>query len=430
MNLDLAALHRNHVAAIFRAYQAILQADNLDAVVLHSGTLRARTRFDDQSWPLRPTPEFQHWLPLAVADSALVVGCDNLPHLILRREQNFWERPTDFALDFWKPQFEIREVMSDEALRAELPSGRVALIAEQPAWGIENLNPPSLVRALDRLRVHKTPYEIACIEEANRLASIGHRAVADAFRAGDASELDLHLLFLRATRQDDAETPYKNIVALGANAATLHHIHYVKDVRARGAESLLLDAGASFAGYCSDITRTYVKGSGAAASTFGELVARVEGLQARLCAEATLGLPYERLHERSHEEVGKALVDLGVAQSSVEEAVASGVTRAFYPHGLGHSLGLVCHDVGCAEVKPKAENPFLRNTSVISENQVFTIEPGVYFIDMLLGPLRASAARVDWKLVDALAPFGGVRIEDDVRVTAGGVDNLTRKHLP
>src|SRR5262245_38137985 len=109
MNLDLATLHCNHVVAIAREYERVLEDEGLDAIVLHSGTLRPRTRFDDQFWPLRPTPQFQHWLPLAVADSALVVRCGKMPQVLRVREQNFWERPCDFALDYWKPQFEIRE---------------------------------------------------------------------------------------------------------------------------------------------------------------------------------------------------------------------------------------------------------------------------------------------------------------------------------
>jgi Xaa-Pro dipeptidase len=71
----------------------------------------------------------------------------------------------------------------------------------------------------------------------------------------------------------------------------------------------------------------------------------------------------------------------------------------------------------------------LRNTTVITEGQVFTIEPGIYFIDVLLAPLR-NIPDVDWKLVDVLSRFGGVRIEDDVQVLANGVRNLTREVLP
>jgi Xaa-Pro dipeptidase len=176
-----------------------------------------------------------------------------------------------------------------------------------------------------------------------------------------------------------------------------------------------------------------VKGTGAAASAFGELVRRMERMQQQLCDQARPGLRYEELHERSHAGLAGILTELGVVKTSADEAVATGITRAFYPHGLGHSLGLQCHDVGCAEVKPRPENPFLRNTTVIAPDQVFTVEPGVYFIDMLLAPLRQgpNASRVDWKLTDALAELGGIRIEDDVHVRPGAApDNLTRAHIP
>jgi Xaa-Pro dipeptidase len=288
------------------------------------------------------------------------------------------------------------------------------------------------VKALDALRTTKTPYEVACLAEANRRARAGHEALREAFRGGDVPELDLHLLFLKATRQDDAETPYKNIVALGENAATLHHVAYGRQAASRAAESLLVDAAAVCRGYASDVTRTWIKGSGAAASAFGALVAGVEAMQQRLCAAVKVGMPYEQLHDESHRQVAVILREVGLVKGTAEEAVASGVTRAFYPHGLGHSLGLQTHDVGCALRTPRADNPFLRNTSDVAVGQVFTIEPGIYFIGQLLETLKAGPGGgiVDWKTVDALAPLGGVRIEDDVLVTDRGVRNLTREQLP
>ena len=260
-----------------------------------------------------------------------------------------------------------------------------------------------------------------CLAEANRRAAKGHAAVLEAFRAGAASELDLHLLYLRATAQDDPETPYKNIVALNEHAATLHHVTYTKHPSSAPAQSLLLDAGAAYQGYCSDVTRTWGEGRPAPRrSAFAALVAGVEAMQQRLCDAIAVGMPYEKLHDESHRQVAAILRDVGIAQLSSEELVAGGVTRAFFPHGLGHSLGLQCHDVGCALTKPRADNPFLRNTSVIEVGQVFTIEPGVYFIEPLLAPVRAKeVGGIDWKLVKEMGALGGVRIEDDVVVTAG-----------
>ena len=440
MEIDWGKLHRAHVSELERRYARALSDNGYDAVVIHSGLARSRTQFDDQFWPLRPTPEFQHWLPLAEPDCALLIRPGQRHKLIWTQPPNFWEKPPAPASDFWLAQFDIIVVEDAADARAHLhPSGprttKTAFVGEEvrraDGWGIGDANPTSLMKALDRLRVHKTPYELAAIDEANRIAALGHRTVRDAFLAGDRSELDLHLLYLAATRQDDPETPYKNIVALGADAATLHHVSYRKQAERRAAESLLLDAGAACNGYCSDVTRTYVKGAGAAASAFAELVARTETMQQRLCADVVVGKPYEELHEEAHRQVAAILSGLGIAKIGAEEVVTSGVSRAFFPHGLGHALGLVCHDVGCAELKPKAANPFLRNTSTISVDQVFTIEPGIYFIEMLLAPLRhgPQAARLDWALVDALAALGGVRIEDDVQVLASGVRNFTREHL-
>jgi Xaa-Pro dipeptidase len=435
----LAALYRAHFAFLEREYGRILEEEGLDSLVIHSGVPVKKTVFDDQFWPLRPVPQFLHWLPLAEPDCALVLRQERRPRLLRLEASNFWEASPAPESQHWADYFEIATMNTREAQRRELPapSERVAFVGEDLAraaeWGFSLARPPSLDRRLERVRVHKTEYEIFCLSEANRRAARGHERVRQAFFEGDLSELELHLLYLTATRQDDPETPYKNIVALGPHAATLHHVGYGKRPSARSADSLLLDAGATFCGYASDVTRTYVKGEGEARGTFAALIERTEQMQRRLCQEVAIGLPYEQLHDRSHEEVGQILVDLGLVKIGVDEAVASGITRAFFPHGLGHSLGLVCHDVGCAEVRPRPENPFLRNTSIIAAEQVFTIEPGIYFIDMLLRPLRdgAGAARIDWKRVDALAPLGGVRIEDDLLVTPSGpAHNLTRAHLP
>ncbi len=445
MNLDpIVAAYPDHVARLRAAYDRCLTAQGWDAVVIHSGTARKRTDFDDQYWPVRPTPHLQHWAALSEPDALLVARAGAAPTLYRVAHVDFWEHPYAPESDHFLAHLDARGVASIEQVKPELPTGRVAFVGDDLARAAtlgfdgDRVNPPALLRELDALRTTKTRYEVLCLAEANRRAARGHDAVLRAFEGGAGVELSLHLAYLDATSQDDPETPYKNIVALGRNAATLHHVSYgrapTSSTRAGGAESLLLDAGATCLGYCSDITRTWVRGRGAAADSFRGLVDAMEAMQQRLCAAVREGDGYESLHDRSHDELGAILRAAGVVRVSGAEAVARGITRAFYPHGLGHSLGLQCHDVGCAVVKPRADNPFLRNTSVIARGQTFTIEPGVYFIESLLRPLREGpdASAVDWALVDALAPFGGVRIEDDVEVGpegGGALRNLTREHL-
>jgi Xaa-Pro dipeptidase len=435
----LDRLYVAHVDDLGRRTAGVLAAQGWDAVAIHSGSLVKRSVFDDQFWPLRACPSFLHWLPLVAPESVVVVRPGRVPLLLRPAAESFWERPAPPESSAFAGVFEVVSFRTPADARGHVPAGRVAFVGEDPAraseWGIgaDAACPPPLVSALEALRTTKTAYEAACIAEANRRARAGHEALRDAFGAGDASELDLHLLFLRETSQDDPETPYKNIVALGENAATLHHVAYGRHAPGRAAESLLVDAGATCRGYASDVTRTWVKGAGAAASAFAHLVAGVEAMQQQLCGGLRVGRPYEELHDESHRLVAAILRATGVVQGSEEEAVATGVTRAFFPHGLGHSLGLQTHDVGCGLRAPRGDNPFLRNTSDIAVGQALTIEPGIYFIDALLGPLRAdaSAARlVNWGLVDALAPLGGVRIEDDVLVLEQGIRNFTREELP
>ena len=430
---ELEVLHADHVARLSRAAAQALAAAGFDALVIHSGTPALRTRFDDIYWPLRPNPYLQHWLPLAEPGCALVVQAGHRPKLLRLLSSSYWEAPAAPESAHLFQPFDLLELSQPAQLRALMPGGRAAFVGEDleaaAAWGFAEgaVNPRPLLDALDQLRVRKTPYEVACLVEANRRAAAGHDELRALFAAADHAELALHLAYLGTTGQDDPETPYKNIVALGKHAATLHHVSY--DKRKSGGQSLLLDAGAAFSGYCSDVTRTWVKGAGAAASAFAGVVAGLERAQQELCAGATPGKLYEALHDEAHRKVAGVLREAGVSTLSAEELVGAGVTRAFFPHGLGHSLGLVCHDVGCALLPPRADNPWLRNTSVIAEGQCFTIEPGIYFIDSLLQPLRGRAG-IDWKLVDALALLGGVRIEDDLVVTATGTRNLTREVLP
>ena len=424
---DLDALYFEHVVILEQKVAAILAEQGWDALVVEAGSAAKKSRYDDQYWPFRPSPPWAHWLPLAEPDAALVVRPGRRTALLRTAETSFWEKPPAPESTAFEQAFEVVRGRGAASAVEHGGGGRVAVVGEAR-------DPPvDLVKALDALRTIKTPYEVACLAEANRRARAGHDALREAFHGGDASELDLHLTFLRATAQDDADAPYKNIVALGESAATLHHVAYGRHARSRGRRSRSwFDAGATCRGYAADVTRTWVKGSGAAASTFAHLVAGVEAMQQRLCAAVAVGTPYEQLHDESHRQVGVLLRVVGLVRASAEEAVASGVTRAFYPHGLGHSLGLQTHDVGCGLRMPRADNPFLRNTSDVAVGQAFTIEPGIYFVDALLAALKGgpAAGLVDWKMVEALAPLGGVRIEDDLLVLPQGVRNFTREQLP
>ena len=426
--MSFQTTYPEHVRHLQRATEAALAQHKYEALIVCSGAPQSKNRFDDQAWPLSPTPTFTHWCPLAEPDAYLVIRPGKKPTLVRTVVDDFWETQAPPESEHFWPEFDVVTISPGHAGDV-LPGGRVAVITrDQGSAPPGDVNPAALLAALDAIRTRKTAYELACLANAEARAVRGHREAERLFHAGTPSELELHLAYLAATEQDDAETPYKNIFALGAHAATLHHVAYERR-KVAGDTSLLVDAGARRLGYGSDITRSYVRGTGAAARRFGELIARMERLQQEVCKRVRPGLAYEELHDDSHRLLADVLRDLGLAKGSAGELVARGVTRALFPHGLGHSLGVVTHDVGMKLRPPRADNPFLRNTSTIEVGQVFTIEPGIYFIEALLAPLRGgdAAGLVDWGAIEELAPFGGIRIEDNVAVEAGGVRNLTRE---
>jgi Xaa-Pro dipeptidase len=264
---------------------------------------------------------------------------------------------------------------------------------------------------------------------ASKIGARAHRAAEAAFRAGEA-EFGIHIAYMAAALQSDDDLPYSNIIALNEHAAVLHYTDRRHAPPAHIA-SFLIDAGASFHGYAADITRTYAASDG----EFHALIAAVEQAQRGFCAGVRAQQSYPELHIHAHHVLAGILKEHGFIRMSAESAVESGVSGAFFPHGLGHPLGLQVHDVAGFQASdhggtlPRpAGHPYLRMTRVLEPGMVVTIEPGLYFIDMLLAELKAkpAAKEVDWKRVDAFRTYGGIRIEDNIVCTEAEPENLTR----
>src|SRR5438445_2369602 len=142
-------------------------------------------------------PESRHWAPLTEAGCAVVVEAGRKPRLIRPTERSFWEAPAPPESDHFWSSFDVIELPSASGMRELMPKGRVAFLGDDltaaASWGIESVNPPELVSTLGQLRVHKTPYEVECIAEANRRAAAGHEELRELFAGADKSELELHL---------------------------------------------------------------------------------------------------------------------------------------------------------------------------------------------------------------------------------------------
>jgi Xaa-Pro dipeptidase len=433
-----AALYHAHVRKRQEKAEAALAAAGFDAMIVHSGTPFTYPA-DDQDAPFHSTPHFAHWTPMEGPRHLLVVRTGKRPQLLRVKPEDYWYEQAPLGKPFWAGEFDLTEVKSeDEGWKAAAPSGRMAYVGDSPAEALKHgispecANPPALLSRLDWNRSYKTAYEVACLEEAERMAARGHEAARAAFLAG-ASELEIHQAYVGAVGCTDEQLPYPSIVALDEKGATLH---YQGKRSTRNGKVLLIDSGARYMGYGSDITRTWT--ADGCDATFRDLVRGLDGLQRDLCGMVKPGLPYGDVHHAAHVKVGDLLNKLGVIRKGGEEAVKLGLTAPFFPHGVGHFLGIQVHDVSGRQksaeggtVPPPPQHPYLRTTRTIEESQVFTIEPGIYFIEMLLRPHRSGpqAAMFDWALIDRLAPCGGARIEDNVVVTKTGHTNLTRPYL-
>ena len=162
----------------------------------------------------------------------------------------------------------------------------------------------------------------------------------------------------------------------------------------------------------------------------------MDAAQLGLCAKVRAGFDYRQLHLDAHLAIGAILRDFRITDLSPEAALETGVSSTFLPHGIGHGIGLQVHDVAGfaasedgAWIERPDGHPYLRLTRTLQPGMVVTIEPGLYFIDMLLEELRQGpqAGAIDWARVDAFRPYGGIRIEDDVACTDAEPVNLTRE---
>lgn len=432
----LARLYPAHLEVLRERAASALANSGYDHLVIFSGSERLKL-FDDAPYPFVSNPQFKAWLPVTTApDCLLVVTPNEAPRLAYYQPDDYWYAPPEPPGGYWAEHFDITITKKPgDGLKILPEDGRIAVLGEfaveemRPVNG--DLNPESLLNHLDFQRAWKTPYELECMRQASHLAAIGHAAAEKAFRGG-ASELEIHLEYCRAAGHAEHGLPYSSIVALNNHGAILHYQNW-SQVRFADADlhSFLIDAGASFLGYASDVTRTY----SARDTGFKELIDRMDRAQLKLCGMLRPGVAYPEVHRAAHVEVANILSEMGFVTMSPEDLLAAGITHSFFPHGVGHYIGLQVHDVGGFLAGPDgtslskpADAPFLRLTRTVDAGQVMTIEPGLYFIDSLLAELGDSehAAAVNWPQVDEFRKFGGVRIEDDVAVTTEGHENLTR----
>jgi Xaa-Pro aminopeptidase len=283
------------------------------------------------------------------------------------------------------------------------------------------------VTALRRVKDHEEQRRLRAAAEVTRAGFLAAFREARPGIAERALEIEMETAFLRAGGQRPA---FDSIVAGGRNASVLHFEPTSRPLKA--GDFVLIDAGAEAEGYASDCTRTFVVG-GRPSPEQTDLHALVLAVQEAAVARCVPGAEYKQVNIDAMLQMAEGLVDFGLLKGKPEGLVDRGALALFWPHGIGHLIGLCVHDVGgYADGRTPDERPglkWLRADLTLEAGHALTVEPGLYFIDALLDNpenRETFAPDVAWLRADALRRLGGIRIEDSVIVTEDGPEILTR----
>ncbi len=406
----------------------LLEAMGPEAVAILVGA-RMVTRSADTHFPFRQDSDFLYLTGFDHPNAIAVLRSDGGP------EYTLYVEPRDPEAETWtgqRPGVEgaRRDHDADEAFpNTELPNQLPDLLVgarrvyhvlgRDPALDARIVEicdgmrlrsrlgrvPPEAIvdprSVLHEMRLRKEPGELDLMRRAAAISREGHREAARRAQPG-AFEYELEAALEYSFRRLGARGPaYTTIVGSGANATVLHYVR--NDQKLREGELVLVDAGCELGGYASDVTRTYPIGgrfAGAGRAVYELVLAAQEAALARCRPGATL----PEIHDAAVHRLVEGMLELGLFAGSVDELIAKEAHRRFYMHQTSHWLGLDVHDVG--SYRPGGEPRRLE------PGMVFTVEPGLYVAPSL-------------EDVDPRFRGIGVRIEDDVVVTAEGCEVLT-----
>jgi Xaa-Pro aminopeptidase len=281
---------------------------------------------------------------------------------------------------------------------------------------------------LNHVRRQKDAVELERMRCAEAATRAGFGELVPLIRPG-ISDRDLQIELEAAILRSGADAfAFDTIVGSGPNSAVLHALPSSR--RLDDQELVLIDAGGEVRGYASDVTRTY-PASGRFTPEQAELHATVHRAGRAATAACTAGTEFVDVHRTAALVIAEGLVEFGLLRGRPEALVEQGAHSVFFPHGVGHMVGLGIRDAG--EVlperkRPDDEFPRLRVDLPLLAGHVVTIEPGIYFVPALVNDAELRERHgnaVDWERAERMLDFGGIRIENNVLVTDDKPEVLT-----
>lgn len=283
-------------------------------------------------------------------------------------------------------------------------------------------------------RVFKTDMELEVLRYTNRVSSEAHKEVMKAAKIG-MREYELESVFLNYcyARGGMRHTSYTCICGSGDNSSVLHYGHAgaPNDKILENGDMCLFDMGGEYYCYSSDITCSF-PANGKFTADQREIYEAVLKSSRAVMNAVKPGVAWPDMHRVADRIHLEELTRIGILKGNVEDMIKAHMGAVFMPHGLGHFLGIDVHDVGgYPEGVDRIDLPglkSLRTARALQERMVLTIEPGIYFIDHVLDQALANPSQscfINKQVLQRFRGFGGVRIEDDIAVTANGMELLT-----
>jgi len=402
-------------------WNELLSSD--EAVLVHCGEPMQKPGGLDQNYPFLPHPAY-FWLTGRRREGEAVLYSPSLGWVEFQRgigpDEAVWEGPRqDLLVDRpGRSAGDLNAFTDGQKFSALYHLGQHAAPAEGKTFELRT--------ALDRTRRAKDEAEVRLIRELADIARHGYERIAETVRPG-ITEQDLRMAFENEIiRRGATGVPYESIVGSGPNSAILHFPPTLK-VMQEG-ELVLVDAGAERFDYCVDITRMFsTTAPSQQQRDLYHLVLRAHGECMDRCQAGT---EWRDVHLHAARVITEGLQQLNILKGDIDGLMEQEASSVFFPHGVGHQVGLRVRDTGHAEnLDPKKYNGArLRVDLPLEENFLVTVEPGCYFIPALLDDpaiRERFAGVVDFDEAEKWKPIGGVRIEDNILVKQNGYVNLT-----
>ncbi|AFY40554.1 Xaa-Pro aminopeptidase [[Leptolyngbya] sp. PCC 7376] len=417
-------------------------------VLLFAGDRLSRN-FRANKYPFRASSHFLYFAGAPLAGAVLFLDGD--------RQIIFFDLPTSddalwhgefMGVEALQSKFAVDEILPKSAL-SKYVQGAATIPLTDPFQRLEQsqalkrpLTAPNqlsggdrqLAEAIINLRLQHDDGAIAEIKKAINVSIEAHQRgmkTAQKMQTETSVRAAIEGHFL----EEQMPCAYHSIVSTAGEV--LHNESSPNDLKA--GDLLLVDAGAETScGWASDLTRTYPI-SGKFSPTQRDIYKIVLEAHDQAITALKPTAEFRDIHRLATKIITEGLLDLGILQGKLDDLITENITATFFPHGLGHLLGLDVHDMedlgdlaGYAPNRQRSEQfgeCFLRLNRPLRENMVVTIEPGFYQVPAILGDRRTQKpfkSMINWEKLEQFQDVRGIRIEDDIQITANGAINLSQ----